>query len=152
MAMINAKGINHIGIAVRSIADHHAFYEKTLGAEFEGMEDVPTQRVKVAFFRLGCVRLELLEPTDAEGPVAKFIAKHGEGLHHIAYSVDALDARLAELQINRVRLIDERPRPGAHHMQIAFLHPASSGGVLTELCEPATTHVESSQSEVVTCR
>jgi methylmalonyl-CoA/ethylmalonyl-CoA epimerase len=150
--MINAKGVNHIGIAVRSIADHHAFYEKALGAEFEGVENVPTQRVKVAFFRLGCVRLELLEPADAESPVAKYIAKHGEGLHHIAYAVDDLDARLVELKAKGVRLIDERPRPGAHHMQIAFLHPASSGGVLTELCEPATTHVRHSMSGVVRCQ
>ncbi len=135
--MINAKGINHIGIAVRSIADHHEYYEKTLGAEFEGVENVPTQKVKVAFFRIGCVRLELLEPTSPDSPITKFLDKRGEGLHHIAFSVDDIEARIAELQTGRVRLIDERPRPGAHHMQVAFLHPASTGGVLTELCEPA---------------
>lgn len=136
--MINAQAVNHIGIAVRSIADHQEFYEKTLGAEFEGVELVPTQRVKVAFFRLGDVRLELLEPTDDESAVAKFLQKRGEGLHHVAYTVSDITARLAELQAQQVRLIDEKPRPGAHHMQIAFLHPASSGGVLTELCEPAS--------------
>jgi methylmalonyl-CoA/ethylmalonyl-CoA epimerase len=135
--MINAKGINHIGIAVRSIADHHAYYEQTLGAEFEGVECVPSQQVKAAFFRLGCVRLELLEPTGLDSPIARFLDKRGEGVHHIAFSVDDLEARIAELQSGGVRMIDDRPRPGAHHMQIAFLHPASTGGVLTELCEPA---------------
>lgn len=135
--MINAKAVNHIGIAVPSIADQQDFYEQTLGAEFEGMEIVPSQRVKVAFFRIGEVRIELLEPTDSESPVAKFIEKRGGGLHHVAYSVDDIEARLVELRTAGVRLIDNQPRPGAHHMQIAFIHPASSGGVLTELCEPA---------------
>lgn len=134
--MINAKAVNHIGIAVRSIADHHEYYEKTLGAEFEGVEVVPAQRVKVAFFRIGCLRLELLEPTSPDSPISRFLDKRGEGLHHVAYSVDDIEARLAELQAGRVRLIDEHARPGAHHMQVAFLHPGSTGGVLTELCEP----------------
>ena len=136
--MINAKCVNHIGIAVRAIADHRNYYETTLGAQFEAIEAVPSQRVNVAFFRVGDVRLELLEPTDGDGPIARFLEKRGEGIHHIAYTVDDLPARLAELRDARVRLIDEQPRPGAHHMQIAFLHPASTGGVLTELCEPAT--------------
>jgi methylmalonyl-CoA/ethylmalonyl-CoA epimerase len=139
--MINAKGLNHIGIAVRSIAERQDYYQNTLGAEFEGVESVPTQKVNVAFFRMGCVRLELLEPTSPDSPIAKFLEKRGEGLHHVAYSVDDIDARLAELQAHRVRLIDEHARPGAHHMQVAFLHPSSTGGVLTELCEPAAqTH------------
>ena len=135
--MINAKAVNHIGIAVRSIADHHEYYEKTLGAEFESIEFVSSQKVKVAFFRMGSLRLELLEPTSPDSPISRFLDKRGEGLHHIAFSVDDIDARLAELQAGRVRLIDDHPRPGAHHMQVAFLHPASTGGVLTELCEPA---------------
>jgi methylmalonyl-CoA/ethylmalonyl-CoA epimerase len=135
--MINAKGLNHIGIAVRRLADHQDYYQNTLGAEFEGVESVPTQKVNVAFYRMGCIRLELLEPTSPESPIAKFLEKRGEGLHHVAYSVDDIDARLAELQAGRVRLIDEHPRIGAHHMQVAFIHPSSTGGVLTELCEPA---------------
>lgn len=150
--MINAKAVNHIGIAVRRIADHQAYYEQTLGAEFEGVESVPTQRVKVAFFRVGGVRLELLEPTDPDSPVAKFIEQRGEGLHHIAYSVEDLAIRLVELHANQVRLIDQRPRPGAHHMQIAFLHPSSAGGVLTELCEPAAVHDEVQIPGAVLCR
>lgn len=136
--MIHAKAVNHIGIAVKSIADHRAFYEQTLRATFESIEDVPSQKVRVAFFKVGDVRLEVLEPTDPSSTVAAFIEKRGEGLHHIAYTVDDIDARLAELKASGVRLIDESPRPGAHHTRIAFLHPKSSGGVLTEMCEPAS--------------
>ena len=133
--MINAQAVNHIGIAVKSIADHRAFYEATLGARFETTEHVPSQKVNVAFFRVGDVRLELLEPTDPSSTIASFIEKRGEGLHHIAYTVADIDQRLAELKDAGVRLIDERPRPGAHHTRIAFLHPKSSAGVLTELCQ-----------------
>ena len=149
--MINAKAINHIGIAVRKIADHQEYYEKVLGAKFEGVEVVPSQRVKVAFFTIGCARLELLEPTDTQSPIAKFLEKRGEGVHHIAYSVDDIEVRLAELQAARVRVIDEQPRPGAHHMQIAFLHPTSTGGVLTELCEPAASSSHADE-RCVPCR
>jgi methylmalonyl-CoA/ethylmalonyl-CoA epimerase len=138
--MIEAKAINHIGIAVRSIADHRAFYEQTLGARFESIEEVPDQKVKVGFFLVGApgheVRLELLEPTADDSPVARFIEKRGEGMHHIAYTVSDIQRRLDELKTAGVRLIDETPRAGAHHMHIAFLHPKSSLGVLTELCEP----------------
>ncbi|MDV6030598.1 MAG: methylmalonyl-CoA epimerase [Phycisphaera sp. RhM] len=131
------KSLNHIGIAVQSIDAHQAFYEGALGLEFEGLEDVPSQKVRVAFFRAGDVRLELLEPTSDDSTVAKFIEKRGEGLHHLAYTVEDIQARIAELQDSGLRMIDEKPRGGSHHMQIAFLHPQSSGGVLTELCEPA---------------
>ena len=138
--MIEPKAINHLGIAVRSLDAQRAFYETTLGARFEGVEEVPSQKVRVAFYSVGpeghAVRLELLEPTSDESPIARFIEKRGEGLHHIAYTVDDLQARLDALKAGDVRLIDEAPRPGAHHTQIAFLHPKSSGGVLTELCEP----------------
>lgn len=133
------KAINHIGIAVRSIEEHRAFYEDVLGARFEGVEDVPSQKVKVAFFAVGSpgneVRLELLEPVSAESTIASFLEQRGEGLHHVAYTVDDLPTRLKELQEEGLRLIDQTPRPGAHHTQIAFLHPKSSGRVLTELVE-----------------
>jgi methylmalonyl-CoA/ethylmalonyl-CoA epimerase len=135
--MINAKAINHIGIAVKSIEEHRTYYENVLGAEFETIEEVPSQKVKVGFFKVGDVRLELLEPTDPSSSVAGFLEKRGEGLHHVAYTVDDIEQRLSELKSNGVRLIDEAPRPGAHHTRIAFVHPKSSGGVLTELCEPA---------------
>lgn len=131
-----AKAINHIGIAVSSIDEQRPFYEKTLGAAFEGIETVADQKVKVAFFRVGDVRLELLEPTDPSSTVAQFIEKRGQGLHHVALTVADLPARIAELKSEGVRMIDETPRNGAHHTRIAFLHPKSSHGVLTELCEP----------------
>ena len=134
---MSVKSLNHIGIAVRSIDDQKAFYEDTLGLEFENVEEVPSQKVRVAFFRTGDVRLELLEPTSEDSPVAKFIEKRGEGLHHVAYTVEDIESRIADLKESGLRMIDETPRPGAHHMQIAFLHPKSSHGVLTELCEPA---------------
>jgi methylmalonyl-CoA/ethylmalonyl-CoA epimerase len=138
--MIQPRAINHIGIAVRSIDDSRTFYEETLGARFDGIEEVADQRVKVAFFAVGPegneVRLELLEPTSPDSPVAKFIEKRGEGMHHIAYTVNDIQSRLDALKQSGARLIDEKPRAGAHHTQIAFMHPASSAGILTELCEP----------------
>jgi methylmalonyl-CoA/ethylmalonyl-CoA epimerase len=137
--MIEPSGINHIGIAVRSLEDNLEFYERVLGARFEGVEEIPSQHVRVAFFILGPpgheVRLELVEATSPEAGVAKFVEKHGEGLHHIAYNVESLDERLAALKTDGVRLIDDHPREGAHRTRIAFLHPKSTRGVLTELCE-----------------
>jgi methylmalonyl-CoA/ethylmalonyl-CoA epimerase len=131
------KAVNHIGIAVRSIEAQRPFYEGVLGAVFEDVEVIPDQKVRVGFFRVGDVRLELLEPTDSTSTVASFLEKRGEGLHHIAFSVEDIEARIAELKQSGVRMIDETPRPGAHHLRIAFVHPKSTFGVLTELCEPA---------------
>lgn len=139
--MVNASAVNHIGIAVRSVDAQRAFYEDVLGARFEGVEEVPGQGVRVAFYALGPadhpVRLELLEPTSPESPIAVFIEKRGEGLHHIAYTVRDLPARLAELKAQGVRLIDDTPRPGARGAHVAFIHPKASMSVLTELCEHA---------------
>ncbi len=135
--MTPVKAVNHIGIAVRSIDAQRPFYEGTLGAVFEGVEDVPDQKVRVGFFRIGDVRLELLEPTEPTSTVAGFLEKRGEGLHHVALTVERIEDRIAELKRSGVRMIDEVPRPGAHHMRIAFLHPRSTFGVLTEFCEPA---------------
>jgi methylmalonyl-CoA/ethylmalonyl-CoA epimerase len=131
------KSLNHVGIAVRSIEQQRPFYERDLGAQFECIEDVPSQKVRVAFFRVNDVRLELLEPTDPSSTVQAFLDKRGEGLHHLAFTVDDISARIAELKAAGLRMIDEAPRAGAHHMQIAFMHPKSSFGVLVELCEPA---------------
>jgi methylmalonyl-CoA/ethylmalonyl-CoA epimerase len=133
---MSVKALNHVGIAVRSIDDQKSYYEGTLGMQFEGTEDVPSQKVRVAFFRAGDVRIELLEPTDPESGVAKFLEKRGEGLHHLAFTVEDINARIAELKESGLRMIDDEPRPGSHHMQIAFVHPKSTFGVLTELCEP----------------
>jgi methylmalonyl-CoA/ethylmalonyl-CoA epimerase len=139
--MIEARGVNHIGIAVRSLDAHRHYYEDVLGARYEGVEEVASQKVRVAFYRLGPaqspVRLELLEPTADDSPVARFLERRGEGVHHVAYTVDGIEGRLRALAKGGIRLIDESPRPGAHDTRIAFLHPASTGGVLTELCEPA---------------
>lgn len=141
--MIEAKAINHLGIAVRSIDDHRDYYENVLGATFESIEEVADQKVKVGFFLIGApgheVRLELLEPTSDDSPISGFLEKRGEGIHHVAYTVSKLQARLDALKADGLRLIDETPRNGAHHTKIAFLHPKSSHGVLTELCEPAGT-------------
>jgi methylmalonyl-CoA/ethylmalonyl-CoA epimerase len=139
--MIEARTVNHIGIAVRSLDAHRDYYERVLGATYQGTEEVASQRVRVAFYRVGPpdggVLIELLEPTSADSPVAAFIEKRGEGLHHIAYTVEGIEARLRSLKEEGVRLVDETPRPGAHHTRIAFLHPKSSAGILTELVEPA---------------
>ena len=138
--MSPVKAINHIGIAVRSIDAQRPYYEDLLGAAFEGVEVVPDQKVRVGFFRIGDVRLELLEPTDPASTVAAFLEKRGEGLHHVAFTVERIEARIAELKRSGLRMIDDVPRPGTHHMQIAFVHPRSTFGVLTELCEPAGDH------------
>jgi methylmalonyl-CoA/ethylmalonyl-CoA epimerase len=138
--MIDARGVNHIGIAVRSLEEHRAYYEDVLGAEYEGTEDVPSQMVRVAFYRVrgpAAVRLELLQPTSPDSPVARFLDRRGEGVHHVAYTVAGIEQRLRELGEAGIRRIDDTPRPGAHGMRIAFLHPGSTGGVLTELCEPS---------------
>jgi len=138
--MIQAKTVHHLGIAVHSIAEQRAFYETVLGAQFEGIEEVAEQKVRVAFFRFGAidggVRIELLEPTSADSPIARHLEKRGPGLHHVAYEVSDLKSRLEAIKRAGLRVIDENPRPGAHHMQIAFLHPHATQGVLTELCEP----------------
>ena len=136
--MTPVKAVNHIGIAVRSIDAQRAFYEGVLGAVFEGVEVVADQKVRVGFFRVGDVRFELLEPTEPSSTVAAFLERRGEGLHHVALTVEGLEARIAELKQSGVRMIDEVPRPGAHHMCIAFLYPKTTFGVLTELCEPVS--------------
>jgi methylmalonyl-CoA/ethylmalonyl-CoA epimerase len=135
--MAPVQAVNHIGIAVRSIDAQRPLYEGTLGAVFEGVEEVPDQKVRVGFFRIGDVRLELLEPTEPSSTVAAFLEKRGEGLHHLAFTVAGLEQRIAELKDSGIRMIDSVPRPGGHHLRIAFVHPKSTFGVLTELCEPA---------------
>lgn len=131
------KKINHIGIAVNSLEASIPFYRDQLGMEFEGSEVVEDQKVKVAFLVVGESRIELLEPTCDESPVAKYLEKKGEGIHHIAYEVEDVAKALEEMKEKDVRLIDQTPRRGAHNAIIAFLHPKASGGVLTELCQPA---------------
>jgi len=129
------KKINHIGIAVKNIETAVPFYRDVLGMRFEGTEEVTEQKVQVAFLQIGESRIELLEPTSPDSPVAKFLEKNGEGIHHVAYEVDDLAAALTELQSKEIRLIDQNPRKGAHGASIAFVHPKASGGILTELCQ-----------------
>jgi len=127
--------IEHIGIAVNSIEEALPFYEKVLGLKCYNIEEVADQKVKTAFFMIGQTKIELLESTDPEGPVGKFIEKRGEGIHHIAFAVDGIEERLREAEAAGIRLIDSAPRKGAEGLSIAFLHPKSTFGVLTELCE-----------------
>lgn len=127
--------IEHIGIAVNSIADAIPFYEKVLGLECYNIEEVADQKVKTAFFMVGQTKIELLESTDPEGPIGKFLEKRGEGIHHIAFAVENIEDRLREAEAAGVRLIDAAPRRGAEGLSIAFLHPKSTLGVLTEFCE-----------------
>lgn len=127
--------ISHIGIAVRDLDQQVAFYRDKLGLELLGFEEVKDQQVKVAIFKVGESNIELLTPTSPESPIAKFLDKRGEGIHHLAYDSDGLEALLGTLEEKGVDLIDKKPRPGAHGARIAFLHPRSTFGVLTELCE-----------------
>ena len=126
--------IEHIGIAVRSLAEAVPFYERLLGTPCYATEEVADQKVKTAFFKIGMTKIELLESTSPDGPIAKFIEKRGEGVHHIAYAVDAIEPALAEFERQGMQLIDRVPRKGAEGLMIAFLHPKSTHGVLTELC------------------
>jgi len=127
--------IEHIGIAVKDLDKAINYYEKVLGLRCYAIEEVKEQKVKTAFFKVGQTKIELLESTDAEGPVGRFIEKKGEGIHHMAFAVKNITQALKEAEDKGVRLIDREPRKGAEGLDIAFLHPKSSFGVLTEFCE-----------------
>ncbi len=127
--------IEHIGIAVKNIDEQIKYYEGVLGLKCYAVEEVKDQKVKTAFFKIGQTKIELLESTDPEGPIGRFIEKKGEGVHHIAFAVKNLPAALKEAEEKGIKLIDTQPRKGAESMNIAFLHPKSTGSVLTEFCE-----------------
>jgi methylmalonyl-CoA/ethylmalonyl-CoA epimerase len=127
--------IEHIGIAVKNLDEAIKYYEDILNLKCYRIEEVLDQKVKTAFFMVGQTKLELLEATNPEGPIGKFIEKKGEGIHHLAFAVKDLPVSLHEIKLKGVKLIDEVPRPGAEGLHIAFLHPKSTGGVLTEFCE-----------------
>lgn len=134
---MNIPRIEHIGIAVKSIENSLPYYENVLGLKCYKIEEVADQKVKTAFLKVGETKIELLEATSPDSPVAKFIDKKGEGVHHIAWAVsDGVDNALKEAESKGVQLIDKQPRKGADGMNIAFLHPKSTLGVLTEFCEP----------------
>ena len=129
------KGIDHIGIAVKSIEEAKKFWVDTLGLKYLRTEDVPEQKVRVAILAAGEATVELLEPTSADSPVQKFLDKRGEGLHHLTFATDRLVGHLQALKVGNIGLIDDEPRIGAGGARIAFIHPKSAHGVLVEMCE-----------------
>ena len=129
--------INHIAIAVSKIDEMVPFFRDVLKLPYEGTEEVAEQKVKVAFFKVGSTRIELLEPTTADSPISKFLEARGNGLHHIALETEDINASIDDMNKQGVRMIDSKPRGGAHHTQIAFVHPKASNGVLVEFTQPA---------------
>ena len=129
------KKINHIGIAVRALEEAIPLYRDTLCLPFMGVEEVAAYKVRVAFFQIGASKIELLEPTSEESFLAEFLNRNGPGIHHIAYEVENIEAAIGMLEAAGTKMLDRVPRPGAHGARVAFLHPESSHGVLTELCQ-----------------
>lgn len=130
-----ALRLDHVGIAVKSLAERVPLYRDLLGVTLAREEEVATERVRVAFLGDGETHVELLEPLGGEGPIAQFLAKRGEGVHHLCFEVDDIEAALARLRAAGVTLVGEAPRPGAGGCKVAFLHPKSAGGVLIEISE-----------------
>ena len=131
---MNLTHIEHVGIAVKDLTTSIKYYEDVLGLKCYSIEEVKDQKVKTAFFKIGQTKIELLESTEPNGPIGKFIEKRGEGVHHIAFAVNEIEQALSEAERKGIRLIDNKPRKGAEGLNIAFLHPKSTGGVLTEFC------------------
>lgn len=129
------KKVDHIGIAVKSLEEALPFYTETLGLPLQAIEEVESQKVKVAFIQVGETKLELLEPTSVDSPVAKHIEKRGEGIHHVAFGVDSIQARIDEMKEKGIQMLQDEAKPGAGGAQVAFMHPKSTGKVLYELCE-----------------
>ncbi|OHX65670.1 methylmalonyl-CoA epimerase [Flammeovirga pacifica] len=132
---MNISHIEHIGVAVENLEESIKYYEEVLGLKCYAIEEVEEQKVKTAFFKVGDTKIELLESTSEDGPIGKFIAKKGPGMHHMAFAVKGIEENLKDAEEKGVRLLDKTPRKGAEGLDIAFLHPKSTHGVLTELCE-----------------
>ncbi len=132
---MNLTHIEHIGIAVKNLEESIKYYENILGLKCYSIEEIKDQKVRTAFFKVGQTKIELLESTEYDGPIGKFIEKKGEGIHHIAFHVNDIENSLQEVKKKGIKLIDKTPRKGAEGLDIAFLHPKFTGGVLTELCE-----------------
>ena len=131
---MHVSKIEHIGIAVESLENAISYYETLLGSKCYAIEEVKDQRVKTAFFKVGETKIELLESTDPEGPIGKFLEKKGQGIHHIAFAVEDVNESLKEVESSGIQLIDKQSRKGAEGLNIGFIHPKSTFGVLTELC------------------
>lgn len=131
---MNVSKIEHIGIAVERLDNAIPYYETLLGSKCYAIEEVADQKVRTAFFKVGETKIELLESTDPEGPIGKFLEKKGQGIHHIAFAVEDVNESLQEVESSGIQLIDKQSRKGAEGLNIGFLHPKSTFGVLTELC------------------
>lgn len=131
---MNISHVEHIGVAVKSLEESIPYYEKLLGTPCYAVEEVIDQRVRTAFFNVGQTKIELLESTDPEGPIGKFIEKRGEGIHHLAFATENTDEALLEAKEQGIELIDQRSRKGAEGLNIGFLHPRSTHGILIEFC------------------
>ncbi len=132
--------ISHLGIASPTLQEAMEKLERIFGIQAEHIEEIADQKVRTAFYSVGESSLEYLESTDPEGPVGKFLEKKGPGIHHLAFEVDDVDAAVKELLEKGIRMIDKAPRKGAHGNRIAFIHPAETGGVLIEVCQPSGEH------------
>jgi len=129
------KKINHIAVAVTNLEEAAQFYEKVLGLHLSGVEVVPAQKTKVGFFKIGESNIELVQPSEPDSPLVKFLESKGQGIHHICLEVDDVASEVKNLIEKGAKMVDSQPRPGAHRTQVAFVHPKSSSGVLIELCE-----------------
>ena len=129
------KKINHIAVAVTNLEEAAQFYEKVLGLHLSGVEVVPAQKTKVGFFKIGESSIELVQPSEPDSPLVKFLESKGQGIHHICLEVDDVASEVKSLIEKGAKMVDSQPRPGAHQTQVAFVHPKSSSGVLIELCE-----------------
>ena len=134
------KKINHIGVAVKDLDEAIKLYRDQLGLEFKGTDEVESQKVKVAFFKIGETNIELVAATSPDSPIAKYLEKNREGIHHICFEVDDINRALESLKERGVKLINEEPRKGAHNTLVAFIHPKSTNGVLTEICQVPEEH------------
>ncbi len=134
------KKINHIAVAVNNLEEAAKFYQNMLGLTLSGVEVVAGQKTKAGFFKIGESNIELVQPTESDSPLVKFLESKGQGIHHICFEVDDVDAEIKALLEKGATMVDQKPRPGAHRTKVAFIHPKSSNGVLIELCELPKDH------------
>lgn len=129
------KKINHIAVAVNNLEETAKFYEDVLGLSLSGVEVVSAQKTRAGFFRIGESNIELVQPSEPDSPLVKFLETRGQGIHHICFEVDDIESAVKAFLERGATMVDQKPRPGAHNTKVAFIHPKSSSGVLIELCE-----------------